>query len=488
MTVSIGTYITFILYFIFMLSIGIYYYTKSKDLSDYILGGRNLNSWVTALSAQASDMSGWLLLGLPGAAYLSGFEASWIAIGLLIGTYLNWKFVAKRLRQYTEHSGDALTIPDYLEHRFKDTSKVLRIIAATIILVFFLIYTASGFVASATLFESVFGFNYYAALTIGAVIVISYTFLGGFMAVCWTDFFQGLLMFIAILIVPTIAIIHLGGFSPTISQIQAIDPNMLSFFIDASGNPVTAIGVISLLAWGLGYFGQPHILVRFMGIRDANAIKQSRRIAMIWVFLSLGASVLVGIVGRAYFATTLANSETVFMELIATLFHPVVAGLLLAAILAAVMSTADSQLLVTASSISEDFYKVLFRKNASDKELLWVSRCTVVIVAIIAYMIALNPENSVMGLVSYAWAGFGATFGPVILFSLYWKRMNKWGAFAGLIFGGLTTVLWKFAHHPLYEIVPGFIVATVAIILVSLLTKKPTSMIEKEFEHISLMN
>ncbi len=488
MTVSIGTYITFILYFIFMLSIGLYYYSKSKGLSDYILGGRNLNSWVTALSAQASDMSGWLLLGLPGAAYLSGLEASWIAIGLLVGTYLNWKFVAKKLRQYTEHSGDSLTIPDYLENRFMDSSKTLRMIAATIILIFFLIYTASGFVASATLFESVFGFNYYAALTIGALIVISYTFLGGFMAVCWTDFFQGLLMFIAILIVPIIAIVHLGGFSDTLSQIRTIDPNLLNFFADASGNPVTAIGIISLLAWGLGYFGQPHILVRFMGIHDAKAIKQSRLIAMIWVTLSLGASVLVGIIGRAYFTTMLDNSETVFMDLIGALFHPVVAGLLLAAILAAVMSTADSQLLVTASSISEDFYKVLLRKNASDKELLWVSRFTVILVAIIAYIIALNPDNSVMGLVSYAWAGFGATFGPVILFSLYWKRMNKWGALAGLVFGGITTIIWKFTTSPLYEIVPGFIVATLAIILFSLITKKPKNGIEREFDHVTSMD
>lgn len=481
MSYNMGIIITFTLYFVFMLGIGGYYFSKSKDLSDYILGGRSLNGWVTALSAQASDMSGWLLLGLPGAAYLSGMHAGWIAIGLLVGTYLNWKFVAKKFRQYTEKSGDSITIPDYLENRFRDGSKGLRIISATFILFFFLIYTASGFVAGATLFETVFGLDYKIALTLGAFIVISYTFLGGFLAVCWTDFFQGILMFVAITIIPITGVISLGGFGATVDKIRAIDPNMLNIMVDASGGKVTFIGVVSLLAWGLGYFGQPHILVRFMGIRSAEEINKSRLIAMIWVSISLAASVLVGLVGRAYIGG-LANPETIFMQMVNSLFHPLVAGILLAAILAAVMSTADSQLLVTASAISEDFYKVLFRKNASGKELVWVSRMTVICVAAVAYSLALNPSNTVMGLVSYAWAGFGATFGPLILLSLYWKRMNKQGAFAGLVAGGLTTILWKYTGSPLYEIVPGFIVATAAIITVSLLTKEPTEDIQNEFK------
>lgn len=484
MTLNNGIIITFILYFVFMLGIGVYYFSKSKDLSDYILGGRTLNSWVAALSAQASDMSGWLLLGLPGAAYLSGLEAGWIAIGLLIGTYLNWKFVAQKFRQYTEKAGNSITIPDYLENRFRDKSKLLRIISASFILFFFLIYTASGFVAGATLFETVFGLDYFIALSIGALIVISYTFLGGFLAVCWTDFFQGVLMFLAIIIVPVSGVIALGGFDATIEQIKAIDPNLMNIMINSSGETVTFIGVISLLAWGLGYFGQPHILVRFMGIREASQIKKSRLIAMVWVTFSLAGSVFVGLVGRAYINGVLDNSETVFMEMVGLIFHPLIAGILLAAILAAVMSTADSQLLVTASAISEDFYKVLFRKNASNKELVWVSRFTVVGVAIVAYLLALNPNNSVMGLVSYAWAGFGATFGPVIILSLYWKRMNKWGAFGGLVIGGITTILWKLSGSALYEIVPGFIFATIAIIIISLITNAPEEDITNEFNEV----
>lgn len=485
MNINLGTLITFLLYFGFMLAIGLYYYSKSKNLSDYILGGRSLNSWVTALSAQASDMSGWLLLGLPGAAYLSGLEAGWIAIGLLVGTYLNWKFIAKKLRIYTEVAGNSITIPDYIENRFRDNSKLLRIVSASFILIFFLIYTASGFVAGATLFESVFGLDYVLALTIGAVIVVGYTFLGGFMAVSTTDFFQGLLMFFAIIIVPISAIVTIGGFSPTVDQLNAIDPNLLNVFADSSGNTITLLGTISLLAWGIGYFGQPHILVRFMGIKSADDIKKSRLIAMVWVTIALIGSVAVGLVGRVYFTTQLTNPETVFMDMVSSIFHPVVAGVLLAAILAAVMSTADSQLLVTASSISEDFYKVLFRKNAPDKELVLVSRLTVIIVAIIAYVLALNPNNSVMGLVSYAWAGFGATFGPVIILSLYWKRMNRYGALAGLLAGGLTTFIWKTLDTGLYEIVPGFIVATAAIIVISLITSSPSEEIIKEFDSVS---
>lgn len=479
-----GVLITFFLYFLFMFGIGIYFYRKSNDLSDYILGGRSLNGWVTALSAQASDMSGWLLLGLPGAAYLSGLEAGWIGIGLLIGTYVNWKFIARRFRIYTEMAGDAITIPDYLENRFGDKSKALRVISATFILFFFLIYTSSGFVAGATLFESVFGLDYQIALTIGAVLVISYTFLGGYLAVSWTDFFQGILMFCAIAIVPVAGIISLGGLNETVEAVESIDPMVLNMFKDSSGNSLALVAIISSLAWGVGYFGQPHILVRFMGIKSAEEIKKARWIAMIWVTICLFAAVAVGIVGKAV-VVDLADAETIFMTMVSLTFHPAIAGILLAAILAAVMSTADSQLLVTASAISEDFYKVLIRKNASNKELLLVSRLTVIVVAIMAYLIASNPDNSVMGLVSYAWAGFGATFGPVIILSLYWKKMNRSGALAGLVLGGITTIVFKNLGTSLYEIVPGFIVAVIAIVLVSIITGGASKEIEATYKKVA---
>lgn len=479
-----SVFVTFLLYFVFMFGIGLYFYRKSKDLSDYILGGRSLNGWVTALSAQASDMSGWLLLGLPGAAYVSGLEAGWIAVGLLIGTYINWKFIARRFRIYTEMAGDAITIPDYLENRFGDKSKGLRVISASFILFFFLIYTSSGFVAGATLFETVFGLDYQIALTIGAIIVISYTFLGGYLAVSWTDFFQGILMFCAIIIVPVAGIIKLGGFSKTIETVQSIDPMVLNMLTNGSGTTLTTMAIVSSLAWGVGYFGQPHILVRFMGIRHADEIVKARTIAMIWVTICLAAAVAVGIIGKGL-VPDIADPETIFMTMVSMTFHPAIAGILLAAILAAVMSTADSQLLVTASAISEDFYKVLFRKNASNKELLLVSRMTVVGVAVIAYLIASNPGNSVMGLVSYAWAGFGATFGPVIILSLYWKKMNRWGAFAGLVLGGLTTIVFKALNTGLYEIVPGFLVAVVAVLVVSIVTGGPDQVIEEKYQRVA---
>lgn len=478
-----GVLTTFTIYFIFMFGIGIYFYRKANDLTDYILGGRSLNGWVTALSAQASDMSGWLLLGLPGAAYLSGLSAGWIAIGLLAGTYINWKFIARRFRIYTVHAGDSITIPDYLENRFQDKSKILRVLSASFILFFFLIYTSSGFVAGATLFENVFNLDYQVALLLGAIIVISYTFLGGYLAVSWTDFFQGILMFCAIIIVPVAGIIQIGGFTATTDAIRSVNPNMLNIWTDSSGNGLATIGVISSLAWGVGYFGQPHILVRFMGIRSADEIKKARLIAMVWVTLSLGAALLVGIVGSVLLPG-LEDAETIFMSLVNLTFHPAIAGILLAAILAAVMSTADSQLLVTASAISEDFYKVLFRKNATDKELLLVSRSTVVVVAIIAYLIARDPGNSVMGLVSYAWAGFGATFGPIIILSLYWKGLNRWGAMAGMALGGLTTIIFKALNTGLYEIVPGFIVASLACIIVSIASGGPTKAVKSAYEEV----
>jgi sodium/proline symporter len=434
-------------------------------------------------------MSGWLLLGLPGYAYVAGLEASWIAIGLAIGTYANWKMIAKRLRIYTYIAGDSLTLPDYFSNRFRDSSNVLRIISAVFILVFFLFYTSSGFVAGGKLFSSIFEISYFSALTIGFVVIVTYTFLGGFMAVCWTDFFQGMMMLIAIIAVPLAAIFSLGGIGETNSLLSAVNPNLLTFTKDVTGERLSFIAVVSLLAWGLVYFGQPHILVRFMAIRSYKDIPQARAVAMVWVLLSLALAVIVGMVGIVYLDAPLlgADSEKVFMNMVNQLFHPVLAGFFLAAILAAIMSTADSQLLVTASSLTEDFYKVLFRKAASERELVWVSRFAVLGVATVAYLLAADENSSVLSLVSYAWAGFGATFGPTILLSLFWNRMTRNGALAGILIGGLVVILWKQVSggiFDLYEIVPGFLASLAAIVLVSTLDDEPSSEILAEFESV----
>jgi len=487
---NIGTLFTFGLYLLFMLGIGIIFYRKTKNLSDYILGGRGLNSWVTAMSAQASDMSGWLLMGLPGYAYIAGLESFWIAIGLCIGTYLNWKFIAKRLRKYTEYAGNSLTIPDYFENRFKDNSKILRITSALFILIFFLIYTSSGFVAGAKLFSTVFGISYKNGLFIGAFVIISYTFLGGFMAVSWTDFFQGVIMFIAIIIVPIAGINLLGGVKNIYFSIKKINPELLNMFTRVDGSFLSIISIVSLLAWGLGYFGQPHILARFMAIRSPGKVKKARNIAMIWVVISLFSAVMIGVIGRAYLQITLnqAEAEIIFIVLVNSFIIPIAGGLLLAAILAAIMSTADSQLLVTSSAITKDFYKVLFRKKASPRELVWASRSAVIVVAIIAYIIALNPKSSILGLVAYAWAGFGAAFGPIVLISLFWRRMTRKGAIGGILAGGIVVIIWKQLNggiFNMYEIVPGFILSTAAIIILSLLDKKPSRDILKEFDSIN---
>jgi len=481
--------VSFVLYLFFMLFIGWIFYGRTKNLSDYILGGRGLNSWVTSMSAQASDMSGWLLLGLPGYAYIAGLEATWIALGLIVGTYLNWRFIARRLRKYTEISGNSITIPDYFENRFRDNSKVLRIVSALFILIFFLIYTASGFVAGAKLFSTVFDISYLAALSIGACVIICYTFLGGFMAVSWTDFVQGLIMFFAILAVPILAIYSEGGLDKTFAAVKEVNANLLDMFTQANGDKLSAIAIVSLLAWGLGYFGQPHILARFMAIRHSGQIKQARIIAMIWVIFSLAFAVLVGIVANAYLKPPLetAASETVFMVMVNSVAPPLLAGFLLAAILAAIMSTADSQLLVTSSALTEDFYRVLLRKNAGDNELVWISRFAVVGIAAIAFLIAMEPKSSVLGLVAYAWGGFGAAFGPLIILSLFWKRMTHKGAIGGIITGGLTVLVWKQIHggiFDIYEILPGFVFSVIIIIAVSLMDNRPSQEILDEFDKV----
>lgn len=495
MNVTYSTFAAFLVYLGIMLTIGIYFFNKSKDMTDYFLGGRQLNSWVTALSAQASDMSGWLLMGLPAAAYMSGLSSAWIAIGLAAGTYLNWKIVARRLRNYTAVSGDSITIPEYLQNRFKSQSAAIRSICSVIIFVFFLIYTASAFNAGAVLFRYIFNLSYTTSLIIGSIIIISYTMMGGFFAVSWTDFVQGMLMFATIVIVPVLALVlHQDVNMAAISEIGG--PGFLSL-IDSPDGKLKLAAILSSLAWGLGYFGMPHILTRFMAIRSSDMIKKSRIIAMVWVLISLGASVLVGLVGRAFLLkygieyTTLKDAEAVFMAMITQIVPGFLAGILLSAIMAAVMSTADSQLLVTASAVTNDFYKAVVRKNASGKELIWVSRIAVLLVAVIAFIIAFNPENTVMSLVSYAWAGLGSAFGPVIILSLFWKRMTEKGAIAGMVSGGLIVLIWESFGIAdatgLYSLIPGFLISLGSIYLFSKIDDEPSAEIVQEFEKVSQM-
>ncbi|MGM0702555.1 MAG: sodium/proline symporter PutP [Pseudomonadota bacterium] len=477
---------TFVVYLLLMLGIGLVAYMRTTNLSDYILGGRTLGPWTSAISAGASDMSGWLLLGLPGAAYVSGISASWIAVGLLIGTWLNWLVVARRLRLYSFKVSDALTLPEYFANRFQDKTHLLRVISAIFILLFFLFYTSSGLVAGGRLFETVFGYDYTMAVTIGTIAVISYTFFGGFLAVSWTDLIQGLMMVAALLIVPIIAFSDLGGTSGAGAALAAESEHMLAWFRDAStGEALSVIGIVSSLAWGLGYFGQPHILARFAAIRSDRDIPAARRIAVSWTAIALICSVAVGLLGVGFVQRDLADGETVFMVMVNLIFHPVIAGILLAAILAAIMSTADSQLLVSSSALTDDFYKAIFRKDASQTELVWVGRFAVIGIAIIAYLLALNPDATVLDLVAYAWAGFGAAFGPALIMSLYWRRMNRWGALAGIVVGGVTVVLWAEASggiFDLYEIVPGVIFAYIAIVVASLATEEPNLQVTADFD------
>lgn len=482
------TMITFIIYLIAMMAIGYFGYRSTSNLSDYILGGRSLGSLVTALSAGASDMSGWLLMGLPGAVFLHGVSEAWIAIGLIAGAWLNWKFVAGRLRIYTEKCSNALTLPEYLSSRFEDNSNIIRIITALVILIFFTIYCASGVVASARLFENMFGFSYHSALWIGALATISYVFIGGFLAVSWTDTVQAALMIVALLIVPVFVIFNNGGLQASIDHINSLNVNYLSF-----SQNLDSIAIISLLAWGLGYFGQPHILVRFMAAESAKTIPNARRIGMSWMILCLGGAVAIGFFGISFYAShpelasgVSANPETVFMELVKQLFTPWIAGIFLASILAAVMSTLSCQLLVCSSALTEDFYKTFLRKNATQKELVWFGRAMVFAVSIIAIWLASNPENKVLGMVSYAWAGFGAAFGPVILISLLWSRMNKAGTIAGIIVGAATVLIWKqYGWLNLYEIVPGFIFNSITIVIVSLLTTPPSAKMLNIFKEVA---
>lgn len=478
----------FVIYLGVMVVIGMKYYNKEDDMSEYILGGRKLPPIAVAMSAQASDMSGWLLTGLPGLAYIlyaGTSEAIWTAVGLALGTYLNWLFVARRLRKYTQVAGNAITLPDFFENRFRDKKHILRMVSGIFTVIFFLVYTSSQMVAGGKLFTTVFDMDYTMGMIIVAIIVLAYTALGGFTAVCWTDTIQGIIMFFALLIVPIVACVHVGGPGAVAENLAQLTDETLHFFPETTGGHIDSLLLASALGWGLGYFGQPHILVRFMAIENSEMIKTSRRMAMVWVVLTLSAAVLVGLIGKA-FMPDLADGETVYMEMIDALFNPVLAGVMLIAILAATMSTASSQLLVTASSVSRDIYAILFKKEGEEKQLVWVSRVAVVAVSVIAIFLGLDPNSSIFSLVSCAWGGIGATFGPLILFSLFWKRMTLAGAIAGMIVGGVTDLLWynlSGGVFDIYEIIPGFLFSSLAIIVFSLLTK-PSEEIVEEFESV----
>ena len=477
--------ISFVAYMAVMIGIGIYFYFKTDDLSDFVLGGRSLSPSVTALSAGASDMSGWLLLGLPGMMYTQGIVGSWIAVGLIIGAYINWHYVAKPLRVYTHHLGDAITIPDYFSNRFNDKGNSLRVVTAVVILLFYTLYTSSGLVGGAKLFEATFDLDYDTALMVGSFIIVSYTFLGGYNAVSWTDFIQGILMMLALVIVPIIVIYDLGGVGEGLRIIESVNPSNLDILSGAS-----IVSVLSLMAWGLGYFGQPHILVRFMSIRHEDEMERAKTIGMTWMVISIIGSLAVGFFGLAYVVShgvDLQDSEKIFITLSQLLFNPWIAGFLLAAILAAIMSTIDSQLLVSSSVLTRDIYHVILRKDATDKELVWVGRSTVIAIALIAWYISTDENSSVLNLVAYAWAGFGAAFGPLVILSLYNHTITKNGAIAGMVVGALTVIVYKQLEggiFDLYELLPGFIAAWIAILLFSKIGAKNSKDVEEIFNEV----
>ncbi|MFP3917272.1 sodium/proline symporter PutP [Lysinibacillus telephonicus] len=473
-----------VLYMLAMVIIGWYAYKRTSNLNDYMLGGRDLGPAVTALSAGAADMSGWLLMGLPGAIYAAGMVEAWIAIGLTIGAWLNWLFVAPRLRVYTQVSKDSITIPSFLDNRLRDNTKLIRIVSGIVILVFFTFYVSSGMVSGGKFFESSFGFDYHTGLLIVAVVTVGYTLFGGFLAVSYTDFIQGLIMFLALILVPVIGVFFTGGLGDTISSIKAVNPEQFSLFASTA----TVAGVISSVAWGLGYFGQPHIIVRFMAIKSVAETKQARRIGIGWMILSLFGAIGTALVGLAYFQQNgmeIDDPETIFIVMGQILFHPFIAGIMLAAILAAVMSTISSQLIVTSSALIEDMYKALFKKDASDKHYVTAGRLAVLVVSIVAAILGWNPDSSILDLVGFAWAGFGAAFGPTILLALYWRKLTNVGALTGMVVGAVVAFIWgqnEALSGMLYEIVPGFLINLILAVIVSLVTYKPNKEIETEFD------
>ncbi|RIO93108.1 sodium/proline symporter PutP [Staphylococcus haemolyticus] len=482
------------IYFIILLIIGYYGYKQATgNLSEYMLGGRNIGPYITALSAGASDMSGWMIMGLPGSVYSTGLSAIWITIGLTLGAYVNYLIVAPRLRVYTEVAGDAITLPDFFKNRLNDKENIIKIISGLIIVVFFTLYTHSGFVSGGKLFESAFGLNYHFGLLLVAVIVIAYTFFGGYLAVSITDFFQGVIMLIAMVMVPIVAMLQLNGWD-TFSRVAEMKPTNMDLF-----RGTTTLGIISLFAWGLGYFGQPHIIVRFMSIKSHKMLPKARRLGISWMTVGLLGAVGVGLTGIAFIPDNhvkMDDPETLFIIMSQILFHPLVGGFLLAAILAAIMSTISSQLLVTSSSLTEDFYKLIRgeeRAKSHQKEFVLVGRLSVLAVAIVAIAIAWSPNDTILNLVGNAWAGFGASFSPLVLFSLYWKKLTRTGAISGMVAGALVVIIWIVWIKPLvgineifgmYEIIPGFLVSVIVTYVVSLLTQHPGDFVERDIEKV----
>lgn len=511
---SITILITMICYMAIVIGIGLFFAKRAnKSSENFFIGGRGLGPWIAAMSAEASDMSGWLLMGLPGVAYWCGIaDAAWTAIGLAVGTYINWLLVAKRLRNYSTVAGDAITVPDFISNRFKEKKKVLLLISALFILIFFTVYAASCFVTCGKLFSGLFGASYQSMMLCGALFVVIYTFLGGFLAESASDFMQAIVMIIALVAVLAVGISAAGGINAVLENAKNIDgyfslTSLATPIVDANGMQQIANGapifgeassygfitILSTLSWGLGYFGVPQVLLRFMAIRKVEELKKSRRIAAVWVVISLFAAVAIGVIGRALMPAEEAllsagGAENVFVLTAQRLLPAILAGAVMAGILAATISSSDSYLLIAASAVSKNIFKGILKKDASDKTVMWVSRIVLVAVAVIGAVIALDENSVIFTLVSFAWAGFGATFGPVILFSLFWKRMNRAGALAGMLTGGITVFVWKLALKPLgglfgiYELLPAFLLACIAIIAVSLLGKKPSSEIEAEFE------
>lgn len=504
-TDSIIVLSAFVVYLLLMIVIGVLSMKKTKSTEDYFLGGRGLNGWVAALSAQASDMSGWLLMGLPGSIYALGTGQAWIAIGLFLGTVANWLFISRRLRRYTIVANNSLTLPEFLENRYHDKKRVLLFISSIVIVIFFLVYTASALAAGGKLFHSVFGVDYHYALAIGAGVIFIYTFLGGFLAVCTTDFIQGTLMLIGLLVVPIVAYSFISNdFAAQVTSTGVNYSDYMSLFSNG-GKPYSFIDILSQLAWGLGYCGMPHVLVRFMAVKNEKELKKSSVIAIVWVFLSLVMACVIGVVGRAFLPNILEGgaTENVFIQMINEVFNnrlalPFIGGIFLCGILAAIMSTADSQLLVCASSVSKDIFKNVINPKASDKTVLKVSRITVIAVAVLAFLIAWDPESNIMNLVSDAWAGLGSAFGPVVVCSLFWKRTNFAGAVAGIISGGLTVIVWDYLPiiggeklcdvTGIYSLLVGFAISIVCIVVFSLLTKEPSAEIVAEFERVQASN
>ena len=488
---SFGSYLAIAIYFGFLLFIGRYFYDKNASMNEYLLDNRQMGPVVTALSAGASDMSGWMLLGVPGALYATGVANVWMIAGLIVGAYCNYLFLAKRLRVYTEVASDSITIPDFLENRFKDRTKILRIISGLIILIFFTLYVSSGIIAGGKTFESFFGLKFAYGAVFTLVIVVFYTFFGGFKAVSITDAFQGLLMFCVLVSIPVVAYLSLDLPSDTnlIKEISKLDANHLNPFRDQ-----TFWGILGLMAWGFGYFGQPHIIVRFMAIRDSKELAKARRIGIGWMSIGLLGAIMSGLIGFVYFSQRggLSDPETVFLKLGELLFPPFFIGIIISAVLSAIMSTISSQLLVTSSSVTKDFIFAFYKKEISQNTQTAISRYAVVVVAIVATMLAFISTDNVLNVVGNAWAGFGASFGPVLLFSLYWKRMSALGALAGMIAGGATVIFWITSglNVYVYEILPGIIASCIAIISVSIwgdainkMTSEPhEQVIKDEFE------